>query len=406
MSTRSVAAILVTFLLSNSPAVGQIFTDGLESGANWTVAMDSDSSAMFGYDYSQKGVPAAPNGADTIGLKLEVNNSAPAEIDQIVAAHFDEAFTGQYTFRVDVWANWAPVGGSVGTGTTEFTGVSVGHDGLEPGPFGASFLYTGDGDAADTDYRLYKDETQLQAESGQYALGTEAGARDHLNPVIMEAFPEIDIATAAPTQGTTGTVRAGAGGFQWMTINVEVDTDAIGPAGTTTDAGFARISMRSENSGNTLAIGTIDNSNDDTVPTVLGGSIAVLMSDLFSSVTVDPTYSFGLFDNVQVFEGLVPLPMDEGLAGDYNGDNVVDLADYTVWRDSLGASGDDLAADGDGSGTIDEGDYTEWKNSFGESLDSSAGVLGQPVPEPCAGWLMVAAVAASAIYRWPSRLRR
>ena len=35
------------------------------------------------------------------------------------------------------------------------------------------------------------------------------------------------------------------------------------------------------------------------------------------------------------------------LAGDYNGDGVVDAADYTVWRDTFGQTGADLAADGD-----------------------------------------------------------
>ena len=35
------------------------------------------------------------------------------------------------------------------------------------------------------------------------------------------------------------------------------------------------------------------------------------------------------------------------LDGDYNANGVVDAADYTVWRDSLGQTGMGLAADGD-----------------------------------------------------------
>ena len=39
------------------------------------------------------------------------------------------------------------------------------------------------------------------------------------------------------------------------------------------------------------------------------------------------------------------------LPGDYNVDGTVDAADFTVWRDSFGASGRrQLAADGDGDG--------------------------------------------------------
>ena len=45
-----------------------------------------------------------------------------------------------------------------------------------------------------------------------------------------------------------------------------------------------------------------------------------------------------------------------GTPGDYNGDGVIDAADYTVWRDSLGQSGIGLPADGSGNGTVDETD--------------------------------------------------
>ena len=47
----------------------------------------------------------------------------------------------------------------------------------------------------------------------------------------------------------------------------------------------------------------------------------------------------------------------ERLAGDYNHDDVVDAADYTVWRNSKGAEGDLLDADGNLDGVVDELDY-------------------------------------------------
>jgi len=369
-------------------ASAQIFTDDMSTSANWTIAKDSDSTFQFGYDYSQDGLSPAPNGSDSIGLKFTVNNNQPQEIDQIGAFHFDEAYTGQFTFRVDIWSNWAPDGGTVGTGTTEFVGVSVGHDGFAPGPFGASLIYTGDGDAAATDYRLYKDEQQLQSESGQYAVGTAAGARDSSNPIFMEAFPSINIADAVPDQGASGTVAAGAAGFQWMTVNVEVDTEAIGPSGATSDPGFARFSMRSDSSGNTVVIGTVDNSNDAESPTIMSGSIGLLMSDLFSSVAVNPAYSFGIFDNVQVFDGLVPLPSG-GLPGDYNEDSTVDAADYTVWRNMLGTS---LALPNENPdaltpGVVDQEDYDFWKSQFGATAGSGSLVAGN-VPEPASAGLL------------------
>lgn len=379
---RTICSTSLAMFLSAATASAQIFSDDMSSGANWTVAQDADTTFEFGYDYSQDGLPAAPNGSDTVGLKLTVNNNAPAEIDQIGVFNQNSAYTGQYTFRVDIWSNWALDGGGVGTGTTEFVGVSVGHDASAPGPFGASLIYTGDGDAAATDYRLYKDDFQLQSESGQYALGTMAGARDASNPILQEAFPSFLVQDAVPTQGQTGTQPAGAGGFQWMTVNVEVDTEAIGPSGETSEPGFARFSMRSNRSGNVVEIGTVDNSLEAETPTFMDNIIGLLMSDIFSSVTLNPAFSFGIFDNVLVLDGLVPLETSTGLVGDYNDDGTVNAADYVAWRNNDGTS-NELPNDPIG-GEIGSDQYQVWVEHFGQFLGAGAGSVTTSIPEPSA----------------------
>ncbi|WP_425397540.1 hypothetical protein [Aeoliella sp.] len=71
--------------------------------------------------------------------------------------------------------------------------------------------------------------------------------------------------------------------------------------------------------------------------------------------------------------------------GDYNEDGIVNLADYTVWRNTLGATVTaGSGADGDQSGVVDAGDYDVWKNNFG--LAATPIVVGSvstaPVPEP------------------------
>ena len=71
--------------------------------------------------------------------------------------------------------------------------------------------------------------------------------------------------------------------------------------------------------------------------------------------------------------------------GDYNGDGIVNLADYTVWRDTLGQSGPGLPADGTGPPAFPMAwsitlDYDLWRSNFGQSL----GEIGQAalaVPE-------------------------
>jgi hypothetical protein len=72
------------------------------------------------------------------------------------------------------------------------------------------------------------------------------------------------------------------------------------------------------------------------------------------------------------------------VAGDYNGNGIVDAADYTVWRDTLGST-TDLRANGDNTGAsvnlIDQADYTFWKSRFGATSGSGALSSGA-VPEP------------------------
>jgi hypothetical protein len=93
------------------------------------------------------------------------------------------------------------------------------------------------------------------------------------------------------------------------------------------------------------------------------------------------------------------------LAGDYNRNHVVDAADYTVWRDTLGQEGYHLAADGNGDGRVDENDYSVWKDNFGAVFgggSGSAAAFGAAVPEPAAFTLFVLG-AVGALIRQPRR---
>lgn len=75
-------------------------------------------------------------------------------------------------------------------------------------------------------------------------------------------------------------------------------------------------------------------------------------------------------------------PMFERLVGDYNFDGMVDAADYTVWRNTLGSTAD-LRANGNNIGAsfgvIDEADYLAWKATFG--LGENVGAAFHAVPE-------------------------
>ncbi|MGI9455664.1 MAG: hypothetical protein ACR2NU_03835, partial [Aeoliella sp.] len=80
------------------------------------------------------------------------------------------------------------------------------------------------------------------------------------------------------------------------------------------------------------------------------------------------------------------------LPGDYNNDEIVDAADYTVWRDNLGAS---ITLPNDVTpGMVTEADYLVWTDNFGEMLVAGS-LQAAAVPEPCTAYLL--AIAALAV---------
>jgi hypothetical protein len=88
-----------------------------------------------------------------------------------------------------------------------------------------------------------------------------------------------------------------------------------------------------------------------------------------------------------------------GLAGDYNGNGIVDAADYVVWRNLFGQTGPGLAADGNGDLQVNEADYEFWRARFGNHSggDSSIGV-----PEPMS--VVLAFVASVFLFFYPGEM--
>ena len=107
--------------------------------------------------------------------------------------------------------------------------------------------------------------------------------------------------------------------------------------------------------------------HDTSYPALLGGALSYDVQ----SATHD-TNSPTNFANVTGFIPPPPLP----LVGDYNGNNVVDMADYTIWRDTLGST-TDQRADANDDDMVDQLDYEAWRAAFG-----TAGGAAVAVPEP------------------------
>lgn len=79
--------------------------------------------------------------------------------------------------------------------------------------------------------------------------------------------------------------------------------------------------------------------------------------------------------------------LSAGLTGDFNEDGIVDAADYTIWRDTLGST-TDLRADANGDSTIDSVDYALWRTNFGAISGSGSSI--DTVPEAASGFLLAA----------------
>ncbi|WP_442484960.1 hypothetical protein [Aeoliella sp. SH292] len=118
------------------------------------------------------------------------------------------------------------------------------------------------------------------------------------------------------------------------------------------------------------------------------------------------TYSLSSGD---IVEGTIEYFYEEvmGLPGDFNLDGKVNLADYTVWRDNLGAANDGgLNGNGNNLGTVDGADYALWKQNFGTTSGSlAASSAGQQVPEPAGALLVTLALFGGVWQRFGQRLR-
>lgn len=95
---------------------------------------------------------------------------------------------------------------------------------------------------------------------------------------------------------------------------------------------------------------------------------------------------------------LALLPISNALSGDFNGDGVVDAADYSVWRDNLGETEDGSVLSGNGNGgLVDATDYALWRSSFGNPALASSSAT--QAPEPTSILLVLSGSAAGLLGR-------
>ncbi|MEN1681737.1 MAG: M14-type cytosolic carboxypeptidase [Planctomycetota bacterium] len=331
-------SVLCSGIGGGAAAQSLLLTDAMETGAGWEYShfggigqptFSDTSAAAFGFNYSTRGIPEAPNSnpgdSATRGLRLATNLDGRWSGEQIAVIYEDPTFSGQYTLQADVWLNWSTDLSQVGT--TEHAGVFAGstvagsQGGFDPGMDGAGVVYSSDGDASCSssgsvcDIILVKDGAELDRFSGQYSgavPGTNGAGFNNTDPTLQSLFPSFDISTAVGGSNASGTQSAGTLGFQWVTVTIEVDANATG-SGTSPATGLATVSLLSHRSGNSFDVGVIDNSiiddptgiDTEERPVNLEGGIGLSITDYFRSAAADPGLAFALFDNVRVYDGLL-----------------------------------------------------------------------------------------------------
>lgn len=206
-------------------ASAQLYSQDFEadSSASWTVNLGpSDSAADFLFDYSTVGVPPAPSGAGTRGLKLQAN------LFNGVFGGFSVSPTGlnvsgDYVLSFDWWANFnGPFPGG-GSGSTNLSTFGIGTEGAQAQWQGGVtdclwFAATGDGGSA-FDYRVYSTAapTGYLPSSGVYFAPTNNSSDPYFAGFGGVAAPASQAALFPQQAGLTS---VGSAGMQWHTVEI------------------------------------------------------------------------------------------------------------------------------------------------------------------------------------------
>jgi hypothetical protein len=284
---------------SAAPLFSETFD--VDPTASWTVNDPalSDILVDFNYDYSAIGVPAAPGGSSTRGLKMTANNSGGV-FSGFSVSPTGQSFSGDYKVEFDLWQNYVGPVGPGGSGTTQLSTFGVGSDGTTAFWAGAAtknlvgFAATLDGGSA-ADYRAYSSAAPTSYPSGNAVYSAPGGAINESNAYYTSAFPSVSAPAAqlALFPGQTGSTNAGEISFQWRRVTIEVLNEVA--EWTVDGVSMAAVDL----AGLTLS----------------GGNIFFGHSDTNAGSSTDPNRTLlnvTLIDNV-VVSAIIPEPASLGL---------------------------------------------------------------------------------------------
>lgn len=297
LASRLMTGAMLVALLPAVCSAQILFQDQLNDGTNWGENSSGLTAEEFNFDYSAVGIPEAPNsqGGDdaTRGVRLTANFNPANETSSFVSLFPTDSggtplnFTGSYQLRFDTWINF----GIGGAGTTEFIGGGIAYDNVTADiASGAQIIVTGDGGSSN-DWRTFKSPTapqQFFIQDAEMAGGTHQGS----DPYYADFLPAV--APPASQGQAAGDSVAGSPGFQWITLEVNVNGNDITMFAERPDSSRLLI-VEFDKTFTDAAADPPDPglANSD-------GNISLFYADFFSGAASLGALQFGLIDNVVV----------------------------------------------------------------------------------------------------------
>lgn len=281
-------------------AFAALFSEDFEVDptASWTVNNGpGDEAHSFFFDYSTVGIPSAPGGPGTRGMKLQANLT-DGIFSGMSVSPIGQNFTGNYTVRFDLWSNFNgpfPNGGSGSTNLSTYGVMTAGTGVQWPGVAdGVWFASTGDG-ASSADWRVYSPDAVACYPDGDpvYAAPSRNASDPYYAGFGGVAAPAAQLALFPQQTGTTG---VGSCGMAWHQVIITVNNNTV----------LWRVDG--------LLLATIDTSG----MTLGGGNIFFGHSDINASSSTDPNAPallFTLIDNIRVETRPIPEPATLTLLG-------------------------------------------------------------------------------------------
>jgi fibronectin-binding autotransporter adhesin len=263
--------------------------------------------------------------------------------------------------------------------------------------------------------------------NGEFNFGRPVAIMNHINPLVSNLRTTVlNSANTSGTQtwsgaisGNGGLKRTGSGG-----VTVLSGTNTY-TGGTTVEAGTLQASGTSTTafgSGNvTVTGGVLDivtgaaNAIANTATLDISGTgmvaLAAGINEFVTGLILDGigqgdgTYGSSSspatfqFDQWFSGDGIITVePAPTGLPGDYNEDNVVDAADYVVWRKMFGSP---VALPNDDTAGVGIDDYDRWTANFGATQGGGGGIANTSgaVPEPGTLVLAMLTLLVAGAYR-------